>query len=394
MAAVLPYNPRVFRWARERSGLPIEEAARRINTNVERVADWESPDAKRRPTVKQARRLAAVYGRPFLEFFAKEVPGIPKVDLVPDFRFHHTPPNQIEIAALEGVQQWAEEQRLNALDLIEMLGEKPPEFPRQLYASLDDGVEESANNAREALGFPIKAQFQLKAAERRQLPDMLRAVFTSCGVLVLKQSGIQRARTRGICLFADPLPVIVYGNEAPGAQAFTLVHEFAHVILQRSAISAGPRFGRAGNEGKKVEGWCNRFAASFLVPAESLTQFLRKPDRPLDQFDDQALSDLAARYAISRHAMLIRLINLGYVNREFYWHTKRPQFLKEEQEYKASFMRSPYYGSRYKNSRGAFYTGLVLEAWESGLISGHNAAEFMGIKNLQHLDDIRRNFGR
>ena len=92
--------------------------------------------------------------------------------------------------------------------------------------------------------------------------------------------------------------------------------------------------------------------------------------------------------------MLIRLVDLNYVTRDFYWRIKRPQFIQEEENYEPPFMRSPYYGSRYKNSRGDFYTGLVIEAWENGLISGHNAAEYMGIKNLQHLDDIRRHFGR
>ena len=394
MRAALPYNPTILRWARERSGLPIEEAARRVNTSVDRVEDWEDPAASRRPTVKQARRLAALYGRPFLEFFAKEVPDVPSVKLVPDFRFHRIPPSPLEIATLGGVQQWAEEQRLNALDLMEMLGEEPPEFPKSLHASVDDDVEEIARRAREAIGFPIEDQLGLTAAQRRQLPDMLRAMFTKSGILVLKHNGLQKARARGLCLFAEPLPVIVYGNESPGAQAFTLAHEFAHVILQRSAISDSPRFGRTANEGKKVEGWCNRFAAAFLAPAEGLAGFLKIPQQPLDQLDDQTLSSLADRFAISRHAMLLRLVDLNYVTRDFYWRIKRPQFIEEEDDYTPPFMRSPYYGSRFKNSRGELYTGLVLEAWESGLISAHNAAEYMGIKNLQHLDDIRRHFGR
>ena len=242
MSAALPYNPEVLRWARKRSGFPIEEAARRVNTSVERVADWEDPAATRRPTVKQARRLAAIYGRPFLEFFAKEVPKVPSVELAPDFRFHRVPPSPLEIAALEGVQQWAEEQRLNALDLMEMLGDEPPKFPGELHSSLEESVEGIASKAREAISFPIQSQLSLKVAQRRNLPDILRALFTNCGILILKQSGLRKARARGLCLFAQPLPVIVYSNEAPGAQAFTLVHEFAHIILQRSAISASPDF--------------------------------------------------------------------------------------------------------------------------------------------------------
>ena len=92
--------------------------------------------------------------------------------------------------------------------------------------------------------------------------------------------------------------------------------------------------------------------------------------------------------------MLVRLVSLGYVAPAYYWEVKRPQFLQEEAEYVAPPMRAAYYGSRYKNSLGNFYTGLVLEAWGTGAISGHNAAEFLGIKNIRHLSDIRERFPR
>jgi len=390
MSDALPFNPYVLQWARTRSGLPMEDAARKVNTSVERLAEWESPEGEKRPTVKQARNLAALYGRPFLEFFSQKLPEVPDVSLAPDFRFHRRPPGEIEIKVLEEIHRWAEEQRLNALDLLEMLGETPPEFPEGLHATIDDDVEDVARKARELADFPIDAQTRMRVSDRRLLPDMLRDVFTHFGVLVLKQTGLQKARTRGICLFADPLPIILFGNEAPGAQAFTLAHEFAHVIIQKSAISGVVRFGRAVTEGKRVENWCNRFASAFLIPADAVSQFMAKPAAPLDRLDDGTISDLADRFAVSRHAMLIRLVTLGYVERAFYWRVKRPQFIDEEENYEAPPAPPRYYGSRYKNSRGSFYTGLVLEAWQTGLISGHNAAEFMGIKNLRHLDDIRR----
>ena len=90
--------------------------------------------------------------------------------------------------------------------------------------------------------------------------------------------------------------------------------------------------------------------------------------------------------------MLIRLVHLGYVNEKYYWHVKKPQFDDEERSYK-SFGRPSYYGTRYKNAVGDLYTGLVMEAWASGYITNHNAAEYMEMKNLKHLYDIREHFG-
>ncbi len=47
---------------------------------------------------------------------------------------------------------------------------------------------------------------------------------------------------------------------------------------------------------------------------------------------------------------------------------------------------------RYRARQGDLYTGLVLEAWANDRITNHNAGEFMGIKNMNHLEDIRRHF--
>jgi len=90
--------------------------------------------------------------------------------------------------------------------------------------------------------------------------------------------------------------------------------------------------------------------------------------------------------------MLIRLVHLGYVKEEFYWNNKKSKFDTQEANFK-QFGRARYYGTRYRNILGDLYTGLVIEAWNSGRITNHNAAEFMGIKNLSHLYDIRDNFG-
>ncbi len=89
--------------------------------------------------------------------------------------------------------------------------------------------------------------------------------------------------------------------------------------------------------------------------------------------------------------MLIRLVNLGYVDADYYWLVKREQFIAAEGAY-SSGGRSKYYGSRYRSACGDLYTGLVLEAWNVGRVTNHNAGEFMGIKNLVHLEAIRDNF--
>ncbi|MCO5064351.1 MAG: XRE family transcriptional regulator [Rhizobiaceae bacterium] len=387
----IPYNPRVMRWARERVNIAVEHAARRINVSPERVLAWEQGERKDAPTVRQARELAGMYGRPFLEFFSKDIPPVLPPALAPDFRFHRVAPSPTEAAALTEIQTYAEEIRLNAIDLLDLIGERPTAFRSDLYCSIEEDVDKAAARIRERIAFPVEIQTRMRSGKERDgFAGTLRRKLEGLGILVLKQSGLSRVRTRGICLYSETFPIIIFGNESPGGTAFTLAHEFAHILLRQSALSSYPRFGN-GTSLKKIEGWCNRFAAAFLMPAESVISFMGSFPKGSRSIADGHLASVAARYAVSPHAALIRLVNLGYVQPAFYWRVKQPEFVKEEESYQ-SFGRAKYYGSRYRSSKGDLYTGLVLEAWNAGRITNHNAAEFMGIRNLDHLNDIRSNW--
>ena len=80
----LPYNNRVLEWARVRTGMAVEEVAKKINVAAQKVSDWEA--GKSNPTTRQGRMLAAAYDRHFLEFFSDNIPELPEVVLVPDYR--------------------------------------------------------------------------------------------------------------------------------------------------------------------------------------------------------------------------------------------------------------------------------------------------------------------
>lgn len=382
----LPYNPEILRWAREFAQMTVHEAAKKAGTNAENVEAWEEGDGV--PTVRQGRLLAKAYDRSFLEFFRATPPPVAATELVPDFRLHRYVPKPDEDRELKRIQRWAESMRNSALDLYETLGEEPPEFPSELFATIESNPEIVAKRAREILHFPLDQQVGLPSAELTQLPKRIRAIIERSGILVFRQSALDKFGSRGMCLFKQPLPVIIFGSEAPSAQCFTLAHEFAHVILQTSALSGPPSNEKAGAEAD-VERWCNKFAGAFLVPADAVAERWGKPNEPLKAIGDDTLKQWARSFGISKHAMLIRLVDLGYVEPGFYWGTKRAEFLKEEEEYEGGG-RPKYYGVRFRSQNGELFTSLVMEAWDRQLITNHNAAEFMGIKNLAHLSDIRQ----
>lgn len=389
---LLPYNGEMLRWARDWRGRSPEEAAGKLRIPVDRILAWENIDDDDVPTVRQARILADFYERQFLEFFYDEPPEIKESGLIPDFRTDAHAADPHENREILAIQHWAEAQRLNALDLFDGLGDEPPEFPGGLVATIRDDVEEVAIAARKALRFSIEEQKRLTATEQRNLPNLLRERMEEAGVLVLRRNRLAEWGVSGLCIAAFPLPIIVFSAESPGRQAFTLMHEFGHVVLRQSAISGTEPVRDTASYDRKVEQWCNRFASAFLVPAVALAELRPLPPEPTPQIDDVTLGTLARVFRVSPHAMLIRLVHLGYVEPEYYWGVKLPQFRAHERAWKKGG-RSLYWASRVVNSLGNLYTGLVLEAWGTGKIPFHHAADFFGLKNPEHLNAIREEFG-
>lgn len=389
VAPRLPYNGDILRWARLWRGKTVEEAAQRLQTKPENIVAWENGDGA--PTVRQARMLADLYDRSFLEFFLSAPPELRESDLVPDYRLHRDV-EQPDDRELWHIQRWAEAKRLNALDLYEMIGETPPAFPDKLAATVESNPERLAEEVRKEARFTVRQQLDLKGGDKALLPSLIRSAFERLGVLVLRRTDLGNYGIRGICIAEFPLPTIVFGKEAPAGQSFTLAHEFGHVLLKQSAISGPPSARDTDTKAKAVERWCDRFAGAFLISASAMAERWAKPNAPMPRIGDDSLASLANAFRVSRHAMLIRLVDMGYVEAEFYWTVKRPEFFAEEAQFQARGGIPPYFGTRYLNSHGNLYTGLVLEAWSRETITNDRAARFLDIKNLAHLNDIRREF--
>jgi Zn-dependent peptidase ImmA (M78 family) len=386
----LPFNADVLRWARQWRGRSIEEVASKLKQPAQKIRDWEDRKSGVTPTVLQARALADFYERPFLEFFRTALPPVKEPELVPDFR---RPRDAKKLSAeqerdLKSILGWGQAQRENALDLFSEIGEEPPSLPNEIFSNYKRDPDSAALKARSLLNFDLSEQVTLKSNEQQALPKLLRQKFEAAGVLTFRRTELKKLSIRGICIYTEPLPVVIFSVESPAAQAFTLAHEFAHVVLQESGI-----IGPVRKSSPETEKWCDQFAASFLMPKAMMREVAgAPPNKPADEITDADLARYARIFRVSQHAMLIRLVHLGYVKESFYWDNKKSKFDAEEADYK-QFGRAEYYGTRYRNSLGDLYTGLVLQAWSFGRITNHKAAEFMGIKNISHLQDIREHFG-
>jgi transcriptional regulator with XRE-family HTH domain len=243
---------------RNRAGYSVEGAAEKLSIPPNTLSDWESDNGALVPTVKQARNLAALYGRSFLEWFLPATPDLPDPKLIPDFRLYHDAEDHRDTREKLDAQLWAETQRDNALDLYSELGEEVPLIPENLFSTIEGDVDTVAAAVRVATQFPIEQQAgRITTQERAAIPSLIRDKIESLGILTLRRSDLKRYGVRGFCIADFSLPVIVFSTESPNAQAFTLAHELAHVILKQSAIS-GAISRRGGDEAiRTIENWCN-----------------------------------------------------------------------------------------------------------------------------------------
>ncbi|MCC0057776.1 MAG: ImmA/IrrE family metallo-endopeptidase [Hyphomicrobiaceae bacterium] len=308
-------NPELLEWARSTAHMSLAEAAKKAKVTEEKLAAWEA--GKDAPTVAKLRLLAKAYRRPLSVFYLPERP----LDFAPLKDFRRLPGEVAGFLSprLAAEIRMAHERRQFALELYEELGEEAPRL--QMQARVTDDPEEIGGELRRLLGVTLDEQREW--ADPRVAYNGWREKIEALGVLVFQLSRIPVSEVRGFAIANDGVvPVVaVNAKDSYTARSFSLVHEFAHLVLGESSISdfdestgQAPRF-----EGvDRIEVFCNAVAAATLLPRE---EFLREPlvaAHEVGAWSDEDLETLARAYGVSPHAVLRRLLTVGKTSREFY----------------------------------------------------------------------------
>lgn len=176
----------------------------------------------------------------------------------------------------------------------------------------------------------------MKVIRRKRIERLADEVLERCGVDTVPVPIEAIAAKHNIQIRLSPLETDISGflfRDRPGTviglnssqakvrQRFTVAHEVGHFLLHqeetlhvdRQGVFARLRSNRSseGSDPEEIE--ANHFAASILMPARFLERDLGA-SRHIDSDDDEFIARLAKRYEVSSQAMLIRLINLGYVD--------------------------------------------------------------------------------
>src|SRR5438552_7456685 len=163
MARSIPalVKPSLLVWARERSGLGVEQAARKLGIELAVLEKWEN--GEERPTIAQVRRLGEVYKRPLAVFFLQEPPT--DFDAQREFRRLPGVTPQNESPEMRLALRTALFRREAARELYEQLGEAIASFDAQ--ADPAENPERVGARIREILGVSWDTQIGRASCRER-----------------------------------------------------------------------------------------------------------------------------------------------------------------------------------------------------------------------------------
>ena len=372
-----------MQWARESANLTALAASRKLDVTEETVTGWETGAIQ--PPIAKLRQIAAVYRRSLAVFFLSEPPA--GFETLRDFR-------RVQGAEAGGwsVDLHAEFRRaLRQREYLLELFELEDLTPSQAWAI-------SPLPSRDAV-LADQARTLLVGAMPRGLPrgtdryvhlNAWAAALEQLGVLVFATAGglVKTNEMRALSLYFEHVPVIVVnGADAPRGRLFSLVHEYAHLLLHTEGLCDLTTDLAATDVNQRLEARCNALAAEILMPGPAVlarpeVQELLRGDHPMDY---RGLAAAAAPFGVSAEAMLRRLQVLGRVSQEYY-EGRREEFRQLYEQDRPDSSGGNFYYTTVRD-RGREYVRRVTSAHARRVIDSYTAATFLDVKvnQLQRL---------
>jgi len=363
--------PSVLVWARETIGLPLEPAAKKLGIKPTTLRNMEAGNSL--VAMAKLRQMAKVYDRPLVAFFLPEPPI--EQDKIPDFRVLPEHESRAWSPALHAAYRRVVGQRRVALDLAATDDEPIPIVDLRLRPNDDE--EQAGAEVRAWLSPP-----PLRVRDPYAVLNTWVRLIEDKGILVTQVSDVAIEEMRGFSIGEHPLPAIaINGSDVPRGKLFTLMHEFVHILLHRSALCDLEDAPAALDpSARRLEWFCNSVAATILMPREAL---LREPlvaaATSEIRWSEDELADLAGKFGVSAEAMLLRLVTLERASREFY-RERRPLYLQRYREQRQNGKGFLTYYAEQSRNLGRRYITTVWQAYERGDISDPDLSTYLQTK--------------
>jgi len=396
-------KPKMFRFARERHGLTLADAAKAAGLKgkkppevyAERFARWETSgpvDEEDKPTLQQVRKFANKVKRPVVFFFFERPP---KDEIDPaDFEDYRSQRGDLSSALRYAIRS-AWERREAALELVE---DSDLAFPEVPTCRPSEPPQEVGLRVREWLSVTTPMQRRWGEDGYGEWKKRVSAQ----GVLVFEYEDVDVSEARGFALAEDRLPVVaINGRDDNRARSFSLLHEVAHVWLRSGRALSDDRI----EDTNEVERFCNAVAGAALLPVSEL---LSVPEvaaaGPATVWGDD-VSAVARRFGASRLATLRALYDAGKASGEAYWSLHRRTLKRYEDEkareradrnrkQRETGEGTPFPPGRKALKRhGTLFARIVLDAVAEHRIPVATATTLLGVDSerlpAMHMDVVR-----
>jgi len=360
-------NPELIRWAVARSGRSAATLAR----TLPKIAEWEL--GLTQPTLSQLEKLAKKTWTPLGYFFLPEPPEerLPVTDFrtVRDKPIPRLSPNLIDtLHTMQRRQAWMREY------LLEM-GHEPLPFIGSARTS--DEISAVAQRIRRILG--IADGWASLISTWTEALSVLREAAEAAGIMVII-NGVVGNNTkrkldpdefRGFVLSDAHAPLVfLNGSDARSAQMFTLAHELVHLWMNEGGLFNLPEL-RASSH--KIEQFCNKVAAEFLVPARELKRFW-----PEVKSNPEPFQAIARHFKVSPIVAARRALDLGLIGSQAFFEFFNAY--QDDERRKAAAKKGG--GDFYNNQNvrvGKRFARTVMHAAKEGRLLYRDAYSLTGL---------------
>lgn len=358
----IPINRALVRWARERAGPTLEEAAQKLRN----IAAWE--DGSALPTYPQLESMSDEFKLPIAVFFFPEPPATPPIResfrTWPDTEFDRMP------KAIRFLLQKAKALQINLSELTQ--GRNPARrfIVNDLRFRTSVTPDAMAARVREYLGVSLDAQFAWRDDDAAL--KAWRSVLQQAGIFVFKDA-FRTEGFFGFSLYDDTFPLIYVNNSATKTrQIFTLLHELGHTLFHTSGIDTQNEnyIPALPDRPQRIEVLCNRFAAQFLVPDAAFAQAMAGRAR-----NEATAERLAAMFHVSRETIYRKFLDRNWITQQTYERTVAGWNSQSQ-----SGGGGDYYNTKI-SYLGRDYIALVFAQYHQNRIDDEQLAEYLDTKS-------------
>ena len=363
-------EPSVVRWVIDSSGMDRDTVAQRTGVDRSLVDEWADTGVME---YSKMGRLAKCVKRPEAALFLRSPPDGEELADYRAARPGLSPADRIAVRRARYAQSAAREMMKDGGDST------MPRIGRG--ATADGSAEDAAGRERGRLGLGGPA----RGGGPRSLYRGLRDAIESLNILVF-QLPMDVREVRGLALTGTtPYAILVNSRDTEAGRTSAILHEYGHVRLRSGGICGGqPGTGAPGTAMRRTESWCNRFAASLLMPGDGPAAERRRRGG-LRRDLGRDVEEAAKRPWAEGCAAGAGAAGRPGADRKSPLQTAACRRVPAARGGAGGI--PPFVDVRI-SQMGRKFVRLVLSSYDRGLINARNAIDFLGM-DARHFDGLR-----